>query len=244
MTIGGSGDGIDGECTDECRAVGRNRGACPRARGAPPGMTQVELAAGRFTKQYVSQIERGEVVPSDELLDWLAERLGVERLLPRDGARRIRPGAHRALPREGPGPARYPPRRRGYRLSGAPGIAPAGGAPRSTRLRGDARRGMGADPDGSLTEAARSRRGTLLPRTPSDARGRSRDRVPDGGLLLLALDDWCRTRRVRPGARAARRDRRAERPAALGHPPVALAVLPQAARLRGGPETSTVRSSS
>lgn len=45
------------------------------------GMTQVDLAAGRFTKQYVSQIERGETVPSDELLDWLAERLGVERML-------------------------------------------------------------------------------------------------------------------------------------------------------------------
>jgi tetratricopeptide (TPR) repeat protein len=45
------------------------------------GMTQGELAAGRFTKQYVSQIERGEVVPSEELLGWLAERLGVERIL-------------------------------------------------------------------------------------------------------------------------------------------------------------------
>jgi len=44
-------------------------------------MTQGELAAGRFTKQYVSQIERGEVIPSDELLDWLAERLAVERVL-------------------------------------------------------------------------------------------------------------------------------------------------------------------
>jgi tetratricopeptide (TPR) repeat protein len=44
-------------------------------------MTQDDLAAGRFTKQYVSQIERGEVMPSDELLDWLAERLGVERAL-------------------------------------------------------------------------------------------------------------------------------------------------------------------
>ena len=41
-------------------------------------MTQDELAAGRFTKQYVSQIERGETVPSEEVLDWLAERLGVE----------------------------------------------------------------------------------------------------------------------------------------------------------------------
>jgi tetratricopeptide (TPR) repeat protein len=42
-------------------------------------MTQDELAAGRFTKQYVSQIERGEVMPSGELLEWLATRLGVER---------------------------------------------------------------------------------------------------------------------------------------------------------------------
>jgi len=45
------------------------------------GMTQVELTAGRFTKQYVSQIERGEIVPSEELIGWLAERLGVDRLL-------------------------------------------------------------------------------------------------------------------------------------------------------------------
>ncbi len=44
-------------------------------------MTQDALADGRFTKQYVSQIERGEVVPSAELLDWLAARLGVERVL-------------------------------------------------------------------------------------------------------------------------------------------------------------------
>ena len=52
-----------------------------RALRRAAGMTQVELADGRFTKQYVSQIERGEVVPSDELLTWLAERLGVEPML-------------------------------------------------------------------------------------------------------------------------------------------------------------------
>ena len=52
-----------------------------RALRRAAGMTQVELADGRFTKQYVSQIERGEVVPSDELLAWLAERLGVEPML-------------------------------------------------------------------------------------------------------------------------------------------------------------------
>ena len=45
------------------------------------GMTQVDLADGRFTKQYVSQIERGEIAPSEELLAWLAERLDVEPML-------------------------------------------------------------------------------------------------------------------------------------------------------------------
>ncbi len=48
-------------------------------------MTQEGLAAGRFTKQYVSQIERGEIVPSGELLEWLASRLGVEPLELRTG---------------------------------------------------------------------------------------------------------------------------------------------------------------
>ena len=52
-----------------------------RALRRAAGMTQVELADGRFTKQYVSQIERGEVVPSGDLLAWLAERLGVEPML-------------------------------------------------------------------------------------------------------------------------------------------------------------------
>lgn len=61
------------------------------------GMTQEELADGRFTKQYVSQIERGEIVPSGELTDWLAGRLGVERMLLETGlaaadADRVRQG--------------------------------------------------------------------------------------------------------------------------------------------------------
>ena len=61
------------------------------------GMTQEELADGRFTKQYVSQIERGEIVPSAELTAWIAERLGVERMLLETGlaaadADRVRQG--------------------------------------------------------------------------------------------------------------------------------------------------------
>ena len=43
------------------------------------GLTQTELADGRFTKEYTSQIERGRVRPTAETLDWLANRLGVER---------------------------------------------------------------------------------------------------------------------------------------------------------------------
>lgn len=53
-------------------------GSRVRALRRAAGMTQEGLADGRFTKQYVSQIERGEIIPSGELLDWLAVRLGVE----------------------------------------------------------------------------------------------------------------------------------------------------------------------
>jgi len=42
-------------------------------------MTQTELANGRFTKEYMSQIERGRVRPTVETVDWLADRLGVGR---------------------------------------------------------------------------------------------------------------------------------------------------------------------
>jgi tetratricopeptide (TPR) repeat protein len=43
------------------------------------GLTQTELARGRFTKEYVSQIERGRARPSGDALEWLAQRLGVAR---------------------------------------------------------------------------------------------------------------------------------------------------------------------
>ncbi|HEU0304050.1 MAG TPA: tetratricopeptide repeat protein [Gaiellaceae bacterium] len=42
------------------------------------GLTQTELAAGRFSKEYVSQIERGRTRPTPDTLAWLAERLGVD----------------------------------------------------------------------------------------------------------------------------------------------------------------------
>jgi tetratricopeptide (TPR) repeat protein len=41
-------------------------------------MTQTDLAGDRFSKEYVSQIERGKTRPTRETIDWLAERLGVD----------------------------------------------------------------------------------------------------------------------------------------------------------------------
>src|ERR1700757_2328856 len=42
------------------------------------GMTQTELAGDRFSKEYVSQIERGKTRPTRETIEWLAQRLGVD----------------------------------------------------------------------------------------------------------------------------------------------------------------------
>src|SRR5881398_4068621 len=42
------------------------------------GQTQTDLAGDRFSKEYVSQIERGKTRPTRETIDWIAERLGVD----------------------------------------------------------------------------------------------------------------------------------------------------------------------
>jgi tetratricopeptide (TPR) repeat protein len=42
------------------------------------GLTQTELAGDRFSKEYVSQIERGKTRPTVETVEWLAQRLEVD----------------------------------------------------------------------------------------------------------------------------------------------------------------------
>ena len=42
------------------------------------GLTQTDLAGDRFSKEYVSQIERGKTRPTAETVEWLAARLGVD----------------------------------------------------------------------------------------------------------------------------------------------------------------------
>jgi tetratricopeptide (TPR) repeat protein len=41
-------------------------------------LTQTDLAGDRFSKEYVSQIERGKTRPTQETIEWLAQRLGVD----------------------------------------------------------------------------------------------------------------------------------------------------------------------
>jgi tetratricopeptide (TPR) repeat protein len=45
---------------------------------AAAGMTQTDLAGDRFSKEYVSQIERGKTKPTRDTIEWLAGRLGVD----------------------------------------------------------------------------------------------------------------------------------------------------------------------
>jgi len=42
------------------------------------GLTQTDLAGDRFSKEYVSQIERGKTRPTPETIEWLAGQFGVD----------------------------------------------------------------------------------------------------------------------------------------------------------------------
>src|SRR5437763_1290423 len=42
------------------------------------GLTQTDLAGDRFSKEYISQLERGKTRPTVETTEWLALRLGVD----------------------------------------------------------------------------------------------------------------------------------------------------------------------
>ncbi|MBA3332387.1 MAG: tetratricopeptide repeat protein [Actinobacteria bacterium] len=57
---------------------GTRLGERVRALRVAAGLTQVELADGRFSKEYISQIERGKTRPTESTIVLLAERLGVD----------------------------------------------------------------------------------------------------------------------------------------------------------------------
>lgn len=62
-------------------AGARSLGERVRVLRTLAGLTQTELAGERFSKEYISQIERGKTRPTTETVAWLAERLGVDREL-------------------------------------------------------------------------------------------------------------------------------------------------------------------
>lgn len=61
-----------------------------RAARLAAGLTQSALAAQRFSKEYVSQIERGRTVPPRATLEWLAARLDTDADLLETGVSRLR----------------------------------------------------------------------------------------------------------------------------------------------------------
>jgi tetratricopeptide (TPR) repeat protein len=62
----------------EQEAVAVELGSRLRKLRTTAGLTQTELAGGRFSKEYLSQIERGKTRPRPDTVAWLAERLGVD----------------------------------------------------------------------------------------------------------------------------------------------------------------------
>ena len=59
-------------------AGGTRLGERVRALRVAAGLTQAELAGGRCSKEYISQIERGKTRPTESTIALLAERLGVD----------------------------------------------------------------------------------------------------------------------------------------------------------------------
>ena len=57
---------------------GRRLGERLRQLRVAAGLTQSDLAGDRFSKEYVSQIERGKTRPTSGTIEWLADRLGVD----------------------------------------------------------------------------------------------------------------------------------------------------------------------
>ncbi|MFO7572574.1 MAG: helix-turn-helix transcriptional regulator [Gaiellaceae bacterium] len=64
--------------TSKQHRTGASLGDRLRSLRLSAGLTQTELASGRFSKEYVSQIERGKTRPTEETIALLAERLGVD----------------------------------------------------------------------------------------------------------------------------------------------------------------------
>ena len=64
--------------TSPALSAGTRLGERVRSLRASAGLTQTALAGERFSKEYISQIERGKTRPTEATIAWLAEQLGVD----------------------------------------------------------------------------------------------------------------------------------------------------------------------
>jgi tetratricopeptide (TPR) repeat protein len=67
--------------TPRAPAPGARLGERVRTLRVAAGLTQTQLAGERFSKEYISQIERGKTRPTEATVAWLADRLGVDPVL-------------------------------------------------------------------------------------------------------------------------------------------------------------------
>lgn len=71
--------GVAGADWDQQERGAQSVGERVRSLRRSAGLSQADLAGGRFSKEYVSQIERGKTRPTPETLEWLAGRLATDR---------------------------------------------------------------------------------------------------------------------------------------------------------------------
>ena len=199
------------------------------------GLTQTDLAGERFSKEYVSQIERGKTRPTAETIEWLAARLGVDSTFLEIGVSSserervesvivraeasIEQGEYaealEALDKLEPELATVAAPELELRALLASALGP--------HVR---RRGPQGD-RGARPRPHDRRVAVVLGRRPR------RGALPPGDLPVQAQLDLDRHRPVHAVARAGRALRAPRRPPPLAHPRVALALLPAPARLGG-----------
>ena len=222
--------------SDSPRRAGSRLGERLRSLRLSAGLTQTELAGDRFSKEYVSQIERGKTRPTPETIEWLAAQARCRRRLPRAAASRPTRAAasRRSLARaealseahrydeavEAFGPARA--------------TSPARARPSSRCVRSPARRGRGCsagDAREALDLLARARELAEAPQFSDVDRAEILFRLGVCRYKLssvsTAIGAASTRRSSSPSARAP------VRPAPRRHPRLALALPPPPARLRG-----------
>ena len=211
------------------------------------GLTQTELAGDRFSKEYVSQIERGKTRPTAETVEWLAARLGVDPASSRAASPPTSAAGSRHCSRAPRRSRRAPATRRRRRLRGR--RAPR--SPRRTRSSSrfapvPARRGRGCR-QGDVRTAIELLNGARALAEGADLLRRRprRDPLPARRLPLQALEHLDRGRAARRGARARRALGPPVRPAprrtsSTGAPAATAASATSRRRAR----TSSARSSS